>query len=253
MHPDLRGAPPQEGHPVNANVQPESTSPSRRALLVGALGGIGVWVASAIGRASPVRAEGQPILVGGEYTDATSVTSITNQTNSDTVLRGTGIGIGVEGISTGVIGAGTSPSIGVKGTATGSSGSALTAIGVQGTGDHIGVNGRAPIGVVGSGDDLGVLGSGSMNGVIGQSDSGTGVSGSSHFGRAVHGTTTRGWAGYFEGPVFGNRYVELSEIGVPAHPPANRARLFLRDSGSGKTQLCVRFATGSTKVLAQEA
>jgi hypothetical protein len=34
--------------------------------------------------------------------------------------------------------------------------------------------------------------------------------------------------------------------------PASVARLFTRDNGSGKTQLCVRFATGAAIVIATE-
>jgi hypothetical protein len=33
---------------------------------------------------------------------------------------------------------------------------------------------------------------------------------------------------------------------------ANRARLFLKDNGLGKAQLCVKFANGPVKVLATE-
>jgi hypothetical protein len=47
-----------------------------------------------------------------------------------------------------------------------------------------------------------------------------------------------------------NGYSELVEIGTPSAPPANHARLFVRDNGSGKTQLCVRFPSGAAKVLA---
>jgi hypothetical protein len=36
-------------------------------------------------------------------------------------------------------------------------------------------------------------------------------------------------------------------------PAANRARLFVRDNGAGKTQLCVRFRTGKVKVLAVQS
>ena len=61
-----------------------------------------------------------------------------------------------------------------------------------------------------------------------------------------------GFAAYFHGKVFTDAFHELSEIATPAAPGANRARLFVRDVG-GKTQLCVRFATGSVKLLAQEA
>jgi len=48
-------------------------------------------------------------------------------------------------------------------------------------------------------------------------------------------------------------YQEMIELGAdPAAPAANKARLFLRDNGSGKTQLCVRFATGAVVVLATQ-
>jgi hypothetical protein len=42
----------------------------------------------------------------------------------------------------------------------------------------------------------------------------------------------------------------MTEITAPAAPSANRLRLFARDNGLGKTQLCVRFNTGSVVVLA---
>jgi hypothetical protein len=54
---------------MTATVQPESKAPSRRALLAGALGGLGALAANAIGRASPVRAaNGDPVTVGGVFT-----------------------------------------------------------------------------------------------------------------------------------------------------------------------------------------
>ena len=43
----------------------------------------------------------------------------------------------------------------------------------------------------------------------------------------------------------------MREISAPAAPGLNKARLFLRDNG-GFTQLCVRFNTGSVKVLATQ-
>ncbi len=56
---------------------PESKSPSRRALLAGALGGLGALAAGAIGRASPVRANtGDPVTVDGTFT-GTGNTQIT--------------------------------------------------------------------------------------------------------------------------------------------------------------------------------
>jgi hypothetical protein len=38
----------------------------------------------------------------------------------------------------------------------------------------------------------------------------------------------------------------------PGNPAANQARLYLKDNGSGKTQLMVRFGTGAAQVLATE-
>lgn len=44
-------------------------------------------------------------------------------------------------------------------------------------------------------------------------------------------------------------YLELSEISDPAAPGTNLGRLFLRDNGSGKSQLCIRMNTGAIIVL----
>lgn len=44
-------------------------------------------------------------------------------------------------------------------------------------------------------------------------------------------------------------FVEMSE---PAAPAANGARLYVKDNGSGKTQLCVRFASGASQCFATE-
>jgi hypothetical protein len=48
-------------------------------------------------------------------------------------------------------------------------------------------------------------------------------------------------------------HLQLHEIDEPAAPAGGQARLFLRDSGAGKTQLCIRFASGASQVLAGEA
>lgn len=47
-------------------------------------------------------------------------------------------------------------------------------------------------------------------------------------------------------------YYDVGEITEPANPAANTARLFVKDNGSGKTQLCVLFPTGSVTVIATE-
>jgi hypothetical protein len=47
-------------------------------------------------------------------------------------------------------------------------------------------------------------------------------------------------------------FMQGSEMTEPGAGPANTGRLFYKDNGSGKTQLCVRFATGATQILATE-
>ena len=51
----------------------------------------------------------------------------------------------------------------------------------------------------------------------------------------------------------GPRYLELDELAAaPAAPAANKVRLFSKDSGAGKTQICARFPTGAVVVLGVE-
>lgn len=50
----------------------------------------------------------------------------------------------------------------------------------------------------------------------------------------------------------GGGFVESKEIADPSAPAANEGRLYFRDNGAGKTQLCVRFATGAVQVVATE-
>jgi hypothetical protein len=71
-------------------------------------------------------------------------------------------------------------------------------------------------------------------------------------GLGVYGKTSTGYGGFFEGKVYTTKWYELTEISTPPNPVANRARLFLKDNGLGKTQLCVKFANGTVKVLATE-
>jgi hypothetical protein len=51
---------------------------------------------------------------------------------------------------------------------------------------------------------------------------------------------------------FNQGYLQLTEIQPPTPPSRKQARLFLADNGKGKTQLCIRFATGPVRVLASE-
>jgi hypothetical protein len=135
-----------------------ATPASRRALLTAGLGGLVALVAGALGRPAPTRAtDGDPVLVGGNYT-ATGTTQISNTTDSSIVLLGvTGDGVGVRG-------------------------SAGSGIGVHGTAD----SGSAVAGQSNSG--AGVNGfSASAVGVRGSAGSGTGVRGASSSGIGIHG------------------------------------------------------------------
>ena len=49
------------------------------------------------------------------------------------------------------------------------------------------------------------------------------------------------------------RYVDFNEAATdPAAPAANHALVYTKDNGAGKTQLCVRFATGAIQVVATQ-
>ncbi|TMB48747.1 MAG: hypothetical protein E6J50_09525 [Chloroflexi bacterium] len=134
--------------------------------------------------------------------------------------------------------------------------------------NSVGVRGEGITGVQGVGVVQGVVGqfsdtngSGNGTGVVGfcgptapaaQDNTSVGVFGESPAGHAIHGKTGTGFAGYFQGPVLSTKFYELIEIATPATPLANHARLFIKDNGLGKTQVCVKFANGTVKVLATE-
>lgn len=47
-------------------------------------------------------------------------------------------------------------------------------------------------------------------------------------------------------------HLQLKQIPNPPAPVLNHARLYVRDNGLGKIQLCVRFPNGTIRVLATE-
>jgi hypothetical protein len=47
-------------------------------------------------------------------------------------------------------------------------------------------------------------------------------------------------------------FAEFTEMVTPSAPAANKARLFSKDNGAGKTQICVLFPSGATQVIATE-
>ena len=52
--------------------------------------------------------------------------------------------------------------------------------------------------------------------------------------------------------VFVSDKIELVERSEPTNSPADTGWLFVKDNGAGKSQLCVRFASGATQVIATE-
>jgi hypothetical protein len=62
----------------------ESRPRSRRALLLGAASSLGALAAGALARPQLTRAEGQAVVVGGDYFDATTTTTIANLSGNNT-------------------------------------------------------------------------------------------------------------------------------------------------------------------------
>jgi len=245
---------------MTANPDFVSKSPSRRALLASALGAAAATVA-ALGRPAAVRAHDPDDVQKGVDNPVLATTSLTNSGNGATALKGqNGLsGIGVWGVS--------SSGFGVQGSST--SGVGVYGFSISDTG-VIGIGGGAGPGqpaVLGRGD----AGAAGVHGISGdpglapvappkvgvygyaaQDSNAKGVFGETTSGHAVHGAATTGFGGYFAGKVYTTKWYELTEISPPNAPGANKARLFLKDNGSGRTQLCVRFNTGAVQVLATQ-
>jgi hypothetical protein len=125
---------------MTTTVRPESNSPSRRAMLAGALGGLGALVVSAIGRASPVQAaNGDPVLMG-----------FVNEATGNTIVSTTGVRalVGISS-STGadtVFGQATAPTgeaWGVRGESSSTGGSGVVGKGLANSGLSYGVQGHS--------------------------------------------------------------------------------------------------------------
>ena len=268
-------------------VTPASGSPSRRTLIVGALGGFVAWAASAIGRPSRLQAtNGDAITVGGTLT-GTSATWLTNTNSGGDAfhayalgsgtavfgISGTSIGVkGQSGSTTGVYGV-SGAEYGVRGhsdsgygvfgdtsTGTGVVGSSTANAGVYGVSASSGFaavigrsdgNGTAVEGYSGTGPAPAGPAKTGVYGYAVQDSSSKGVWGRTTSGHAIHGTATSGFAGYFAGKVYTSSFHEMSEISAPSAPGANKGRIFMRDAG-GKTQLCVRLNIGAIQVLSTQ-
>ena len=164
----------------------EERASSRRAILVGALGGIGAWAAGALGRPAPARADDDPIETGGSYLTQ-SPTELRNLHNGAIVLLAQQVtgGPGFVGWS-GPQGSSTNPlpssSVGVYGRSTMTNGVGVHAEAPAASGTGIEATGR--VGVFGTSITTGWMAIwgrhfGAGYGVAGDSLSGVGVSAAS--------------------------------------------------------------------------
>jgi hypothetical protein len=196
-------------------------SSSRRAVLIGALGGLGAWAAGAVTGIGRVRAaDGEAVLVGNTYT-AASPTALHNTTDDDTVFSAIsdagGVALKGQSFSGNAFEAGSESGIGVfsncgqgiafSGNTNGAeafygqtdSDDTAAIVGLQSGGDLTGVLGasggtvaptpRAKTGVFGyAAQDSG------SRGVIGESPAGQGVRGETTTGVGLYGTAGSGYA-----------------------------------------------------------
>ena len=158
---------------------------SRRALLAGALAGVGAWAASTLAKPGSTRAGVDGDVVLGATSDADAAVTKVISWDDAFIGESRDFGYGLQGISA----AGT---------------------GVYGNGSEQGVLGTSPdsVGVLGTSlNSIGVKGFGGNDGVQG-SGKDRGVAGFSRSGHAIEGQSARGWAGWFEGKVHASRYLE---------------------------------------------
>jgi hypothetical protein len=195
----------------------ESRPRSRRALMAGALGGLAAWAAAAAVRVNPAEAAaGDPIRMG-RFNKAGGTATTLQTSDPEPALRVVQLGSG-------------------------------HAVKAEAEGGRA-VEGRSGL------DGVGVFGySPNNNAVQARTVSGYALNGWSTSGAGLYAaSSSAGHAAIFGGRVrlvLDEDFVEMNP--EPGAPDANAARVFARDNGLGKTQLCVRFATGAVQVIATE-
>jgi hypothetical protein len=206
---------------------------SRRALLGGLLGGVGVWAASMVSRAVPAEAAaGDPILMGRLNKAGGTSTELQTSTSKPAFwARQLGGGHAVR--------------------AEAETGRAVMALaGHNGTG----VWAYSPNNIAVRATTL----TGSALQAFGEN--GIGIYAESVRSDALRAVSYDGYAGRFNGRLRVTGYQDLLEIRDPGAPPGYppmssdgaTVRFFARDNGSGKSQLCVRFKSGAVQVIATE-
>ena len=216
---------------------------SRRAVLAGALTGLGISIGQAVLRPIAARAagnDGTNIAIGGLYADAQSQTTLANQANDERVLwvasnndLGHGNGVAVTGFSAGGVGVEGSTNTGVgvygHGGSYGVQGESTNSYGVYGhSTDFIGVLGSSENskGVQASGGNTGVYASGGVVGAYGFSSAGTGVKGDTGTGTAVEALGGTGIAVHAVGrvrieKVAGHATISKGHTSVTVNPGVN--------------------------------
>jgi hypothetical protein len=114
--------------------------------------------------------------------------------------------------------------------------------------------GRATFRAVQHGAGAALLGyANSGAGVYAFSDSGRGVDAVAFNGIAVRGQSENNYGGWFHRLLVAG-HQDLQKVSEPAAPAAGfiGGRLYIRDNGAGKGELCVRFPTGAVQVIATE-
>jgi hypothetical protein len=195
--------------------------------------GSGIRAFSGGGTVDDIHPGGRDWDAAGEFAGNNGIIGATNVDGYGVIGLGSFAGTGVWGGSEdgpGVVGRSTNYGLGVSGESFGGSG----------------VMGRSTQG-------RGVLGeSGEAAGVSGHSIGGSGVYGRSEDGVGVYGSSGSSYAGRFDGRVHVANYLEMRSMFAPPAPFPGEGRIFLRTPGSGKTELCVRFNTGTIRVIAVE-
>ena len=235
---------------------------SRRDVLAASLAGVAALVASALGRPDPAEAAaGAPLIVGSESNNAGTATTQLLTTSSVAAFKllqqgpgtalmgyatpGSGTGRGVYGRTDSPDGAGVQARNAANATGVGA---AVQAIGGFNHGIDASTFAAGRYALQGTNNET------NGTAVHGFADKGNGVFGASTSGFGVRGSSVTGYAGRFDGPVSVANQLDIAEVLVdPGNAPISTARLFVRDNGSGKTQLCVIFASGLVQVLAAQA
>ena len=204
---------------------------SRRALLAGVVGGLGAWLVSAAQRAMPVEAgAGNPIVAGLSNSGGSFSTELRARTNKPT-FRATQLGTG-----TGL-------------TAETTTGRAVMATaGSRGTGvwayspDNVGVLAATDTGICVDARASGVNSIALFGDARGTNALAVLAFGPSHFDGDVT----------VLGRLFVTQALTLGPTSAPPAPSSGNVRLFAKDDGAGKTQLCVQYANGAVERLTTE-